>query len=94
MSQGLEQGSASVRCADCRYLAVRERNRQVEPDATYRVSGGSAGGPVGTPVCLKEQCPLVREFEGAEGSHSERVISVLWKVRSCPVYAPTPAAGD
>jgi hypothetical protein len=94
MSQSLKEGSVGVRCADCRYLAVLENNRQIQPDPPYRVSGGSARGPVGAPMCLKEQGPLTSEFERAEGSHSERVISVLWKARTCSAYAPTLAASD
>lgn len=76
----------TVRCADCRFLRVRERGSLVEPDSAYRVGGASISGPMGSPVCLKAECPLEAEFERATGSFSDRVVEVLWKLRDCPQF--------
>ncbi len=81
-----EKGRSRVRCADCRFLRVQERNSLLAPDSTYRISGGSITGPIGKPVCMKAQCPLAEEFEGASGTFNERVVEVLWKARECPDY--------
>ncbi len=81
-----ETGRGSVRCADCRFLRVQERDALLEPDSAYRIGGGSVTGPIGAPVCLKEQCPLTDEFESATGPFSERVLKVLWMSRNCPDF--------